>query len=74
MSACKGCGAEITFAKHIVTNRNVPLERVKLPRGLYNLMPGGMVQPVDGIELYVSHFTTCPKANDFSGKNKAVAP
>lgn len=66
---CKGCGAEIIWGR-LDSGKSVPLDAVA---------------PVYGIEIYegevcatrdrmahVSHFSTCPKANQFSGGKRTA--
>lgn len=66
-SPCRGCGADIVFAT--VEGKNTPLD-LRPPvyvfesdgegGGAWLRMPKGVVA--------VSHFSTCPKANDFNGR------
>jgi len=74
---CKGCGKPIVWATLAegdeITSKRVPLD----PRPPVYVLQDGV--PGEGalcrrvgkagtaIELLVSHFATCPKANDFSG-------
>jgi len=58
VTSCKGCGAKIIY----------------LPTRNNSVMPIDVESYQDGDEAYlpkkhVSHFTTCPKAKDFSHKN-----
>ncbi len=69
-SKCAGCGATIVWAVNPATGKKVPLD----PRApIYRFVdaPGGpeALRETDG-ELMVSHFATCTKAADFSGRNK----
>ena len=66
---CRGCGRPIVFAINKDTGKPIPLDP-KPP--VY-----GVVEEADGeivckrLELaMVSHFATCSKANEFSGKNR----
>lgn len=60
MSVCKGCGKEIQWAT-TETGKTIPLDP-KAPT--YEVKEGIAVRS----PAMVSHFSTCPKANDFSGK------
>lgn len=62
---CKACGTQLIFAKNM-QGKIVPLEEIKLPKHVYNMQPSGVVQMVGELRLYVSHFTTCPSASQFS--------
>lgn len=74
---CRGCGRPVIF----VTARNLKGEWVKVP--LDPSAPvyvrehdgeGGAVWAQDSSkELLVSHFSTCSRANDFSGSNRPKA-
>jgi hypothetical protein len=67
MSACRGCGKEIVWAVNRQTGAKVPLDprahvytetgRTEIGDPIVERAPGPMV----------THFATCPKANDFSG-------
>lgn len=59
---CAGCGRAIEWAK-TPNGKNVPLERLKS----VTVGPDNVTRP--GGDVLVSHFLTCPKANDFSGRN-----
>ncbi|HKQ57981.1 MAG TPA: hypothetical protein VJY35_08940 [Candidatus Eisenbacteria bacterium] len=69
---CQGCGADIFFA--ITPNgARMPLDAKPVP-GLYNLLQpdaSGQDRCAFAGKGYTSHFTTCPKARDFSGRNAA---
>jgi len=62
---CTGCGREIQWAK-TENGKAVPLEKV---REVYVDQKGVMHETGDTV--LVNHFKTCPKANQFSGRNKA---
>ena len=71
-SICKGCGKEIIWGM-MSNGKKISLD----PRApIYSIMSRDPVYgfyEVSRIELetaMVSHFATCAKANDFSGKNK----
>ena len=75
ISLCKGCGKPIVWAlitkNGVRTGKRVPLDPLPI---IYKI--NGFDEPeyeahsilqADGM---CSHFVTCPKANEFSGKNK----
>ena len=78
-SICKGCGKEIEWGK-TEDGKNIPLIPAK---SVYCFTEDGsqifklekthiQTSNQGGYEavIYQSHFLDCPKANDFSGKNK----
>lgn len=69
MNRCKGCDAPIVWGRTSLGHA-VPLDP-KPP--VYQLTESGAL--VRMTNAMVSHFATCPKANDFSGsRRKAVTP
>jgi hypothetical protein len=68
MSKCKSCGAEIIWAK-TPTGKSMPLDAEPHPRGNIVLDANGCTGPVrpgdvpDLSVRYLSHFVTCPEAN-----------
>lgn len=68
MSACKGCGKEITWAK-TRDGKTIPLDG-RPP--IYRMWTEGTPDILCEIDptRAVTHFATCPKANDFSGSKK----
>lgn len=67
-SICKGCGAEMVWAVNPATRKRIPLD-IKPPVYIAIELPTGEVEALrcdDGV-YGVSHFATCPKANEFSG-------
>lgn len=70
MSACKGCGAPIVWGL-TPEGKRIPLDP-KPPVYAYEADNGNCLQ-VKAATVYVTHFATCPKANDFSGKNGRTA-
>lgn len=61
---CKGCSKPIVFAV-LSDGKRVPLD----PRPpVYDVTeyPDGTYAATRSLESMVSHFATCPKANDFS--------
>lgn len=73
LRTCKGCGRAIVWAKHAATGKLIPLDPLA---PVYTLAAGTDVAdtPVcSKAELaFVSHFATCPKANEFSKKGKST--
>lgn len=75
--SCKGCGRPIFFAS--VGGKIVPLD-VRAPVYFLAASTGEAVRVnttagvKEGQEVrpghYVTHFATCPKANEFTGKGK----
>jgi len=70
---CSGCGAEIFWVK-TPTGRTMPLDARSQ---IYELAGGDL----DGTPIaritsgaWVSHFRTCPKAGQFSGRNRSTPP
>ncbi len=63
---CTGCGRTIEWAK-TPSGKAVPLERVPV----VEIDPQG-VALVTGRTVLVNHFKCCPKANDFSGRNRTT--
>ena len=60
---CKGCGAQIVWGE-TAEGKKIPLDP-KPP--VYRFNEFGKLEKVDAS---VSHFATCPKANDFSASNR----
>jgi hypothetical protein len=63
---CRGCGRPIIFEKN-ESGRVVPLEKVAT---VYFIDQNGRLakSPAPAGGYYISHFTTCPKASEFSRK------
>ena len=85
MARCKGCGAEIIWAKN-ENDKMIPLD-AKAPVYVLTIRGDTRMLPIVSANLchpgtetrcrraekgraFVSHFATCPKANDFSGSKK----
>lgn len=83
MAKCKGCGAEIIWARN-ENNKMVPLD-AKAPVYVLTIRESRSLGPADVYcspigearcqrtekgRAFVSHFVTCPKANEFSGGKK----
>jgi hypothetical protein len=60
---CRGCNRAIRWAK-TPKGANVPVETVQT----LIIDEHGRTQPAG--QALVNHFLTCPKANQFSGKNR----
>ena len=72
MSKCKGCGKEIIWAKN-ENGKMVPLDAsapVFLITEADDETGCVKVGHDDLPACYVSHFATCPKANEFSSSRK----
>lgn len=76
-STCKGCGAPITWAK-TRDGKNLPLQKcpvyeIDWSRNDETEGPFAGSYQAHALkierETYVSHFLTCPKANDFSKRS-----
>jgi hypothetical protein len=65
---CRGCGAPVLFVTSAVSGKAMPLNQ----RAEKRLVVGedGKARVVD---TYLSHFSTCPKADEFRRKPKPVA-
>lgn len=77
VSRCRGCGKEILWAetnhgKKIPLDPKAPVFSVVSDNGkLIAVIPsGGLI----GERFYVSHFSTCIYANDFSASRKTSEP
>lgn len=70
-SKCKGCGKEITWAFNPSTGKKVPLDMSPPFYALVECPETGnlLARQITRKDIGMSHFATCPKANDFSGKN-----
>lgn len=65
---CKGCGRSIFWALNPISGKRVPLDP-KPP--VYRIqMDTGQVFAHQDKQAFVSHFATCPNANDFSGSGR----
>ncbi len=65
-SKCRGCGQPIKWVE-MASGKKMPLDEPSM----------AMIQVKEGIgeviQVYLSHFFTCPKAKDFkNGKSKKV--
>lgn len=70
MSACRGCGKEIVFAKNPDTGRLIPLDAKALCYRVVEEVPG-QLSAYRAKDCMVTHFATCPDAKDFSGSGKS---
>lgn len=79
MTRCKACNRPITWARS-EKGRMLPLEKCAHAYEIITEMQPDIVattteptMPIQAFRrggIYISHFLTCPKANDFSGKGK----
>ena len=72
MAKCKGCGAEILWAKN-ENDKMIPLDAKALVYVLTireDMETEARCQRAEKGRAYVSHFATCSKANKFSGSKK----
>lgn len=65
MSQCKGCGREIVWAKG-PNGKLLPLEKATA----YELDGRNAIRIDSFHGPFISHYLTCPKANEFSGKSR----
>ena len=81
-SLCRGCGKPILWGTEEGTGRRLPLDPtppVYEVQGFYDGGDTGEGQDIGvtavrrHFKAYVSHFATCPKANEFSGSKKRPA-
>ena len=75
MASCRSCGAELVWAV-TANGKRIPLDTkpVEHPKsGLFRLVSAGIdprIRPplaasADADDLYVSHFATCPNAEEW---------
>ena len=71
-SRCKSCDAAILWAVSAVTGKRMPLDADPVPDGNLLLDAEGKIHvltadaaTVPGVKRYVSHFATCPQADDW---------
>lgn len=64
---CKACGKPLAFVRG-ETGKIIPLDRVAPVYEVTKDLVGEVVAKRCGPGVMVSHFSTCPKANNFSGK------
>lgn len=62
---CKGCGKKVIFARDTEGKIQI-LDPVPPIFGLLSDLPDGSTHVRRLRGAYVSHFATCPKANEFS--------
>jgi hypothetical protein len=67
-SICKGCGAEIVWCLNPATGKKIPMD---VKPTVYHVIDCGQgrveaIKAEDQELLGVSHFATCPKADQFS--------
>ena len=76
MANCKGCGKEIVWgilpsSRETGPEKKIPLDP-KPPCYFYSMFDESIQRAPVG--TYVSHFATCPKANDFSASKPKPQP
>jgi hypothetical protein len=71
---CKGCGKRVLFASVVIDDdktRLVPLDPVPpIYHVVWESGKSALARRATRNRVMVSHFATCPKANDFSGGKK----
>lgn len=77
---CRGCGTRITFARHLKTGTQMPLDPEPSPAGNVAVRTSGQSktgrvvhagQPIDADETrYMSHFATCTRPAEFRKRNQ----
>lgn len=75
---CQGCGKPVLFVQYtnaIGTLVKMPLDPapitfkvIRMEDGLVKVL--GRADTDETTPVFVSHFSTCPNAKDFSGRNK----
>lgn len=70
MAICKGCGKKILWGQ-TEDGKNIPLDPIPPVYCIVATRPNGnlFVEKTDQ-EYMVSHFATCPKADEFSKSKK----
>jgi hypothetical protein len=64
---CKLCNRDLIFAVNRATGKTIPLDA---KAHVYRVVESDAIRAED---YYVSHFFTCPEANQFSGSRKKGA-
>lgn len=77
MSTCSTCGAPIRWAK-TAAGKNIPLDPDPVPLGNLYLDEDGVAMTVTkdlgrSVARYVSHFATCPDADEHRKKEEPEA-
>lgn len=73
-TACKSCGNEIIWRYNETSGRRMPIDAVPTAKGnimlhddgqAAHVVPRGSLAEIRslGIDLYISHFATCPQAS-----------
>ena len=70
MNQCRGCGKEIVWGE-TADGKKIPLDPRAPVYGIVTIR--GQSEIVRTTLAMVSHFATCPKANDFSASKKGEA-
>lgn len=65
MNRCKSCQAEVIWCK-TAHGKSMPIERndegnLIVVKGIAHVIPKGE-EPVAGMQRFISHFATCPRA------------
>lgn len=64
---CQGCGAKLTWAKTVKSNRWMPLTGRPMVMSTHATHDGREIQVIDSKD---SHFATCPDADKFHRRTK----
>lgn len=67
---CRGCGKPIVWGK-TEDGKNIPLDPRPPCYKIAREPSEKGTECVRAFDVMVSHFATCPKANDFSGSNRS---
>ena len=78
MSVCKGCGKQITWGR-TSEGKNIPLDICGQGYEVVEVTVDDQKRPTNhilalGKKVYTSHFMTCPKRQEFSGRNRETPP
>jgi hypothetical protein len=66
MSACRGCGSEIVWAKSKSSDRSIPLDAgSKQKRAAVVSLDERGSPEVRIVDTYIPHHATCPNADQF---------
>ena len=72
---CTGCGAKIVFVRNQATGLSIPAQPVRTVYALVeNLVGESELQKIPRPkpeQLFISHFETCPLADQFSGGKRS---
>lgn len=80
MTSCKSCGATIRWVKMAGSGKSMPLDdvpstegTVAVERGVAHVLSGLAIVAYDG-PLFVSHFASCPQANEHRRSGAKLPP